>query len=242
MSKKISIIIPIYNEYQNVKNIVENLKSVRGLYEVIFADSSNDAESKKYIYENSYNGIFKYIESEKGRAVQMNEGYKVSTGDVVLFLHCDSVVESNVLEKIQKAVEADGVEFGCLSIYFDDKRLLMRICGYQSRKRVLKRKIAFGDQGMFFRRELFDKLNGYKEIPIMEDYDISLRAGKIADVVQIDSKIITSSRKYYSGKGILNKGALSFLGILLTMYDMQIFQKQFRDGVSPEHIVREYYK
>lgn len=76
----------------------------------------------------------------------------------------------------------------------------------------------------------------------MEDYDISIRAKEVTSLVQIDSKIITSSRKYYLGKGIFNKGILSWIGILLTMYEMQVFQKQFREGVSPEEIVKKYYK
>lgn len=241
MSKNISIVIPIYNEFENVKKIIDNLMYLEDVYEVIFVDSSNDDKSKSYIEKISDNINLKYISSEKGRALQMNSGYKESTGDVVLFLHCDSIVEFDLIEKISKAVE-DGVEFGCLSIYFDDKRLLMKICGYQSRKRAVKRKIAFGDQGMFFTRELFDKLGGFKEIPIMEDYDISIRAKEVTSLVQIDSKIITSSRKYYLGKGIFNKGILSCIGILLTMYEMQVFQKQFREGVSPEEIVKKYYK
>lgn len=241
MSKNISIVIPIYNEFENVKKIIDNLMCLEDVYEVVFVDSSNDDKSKSYIEKMSDNINLKYISSEKGRALQMNSGYKESTGDVVFFLHCDSIVEFDLIEKISKAVE-DGVEFGCLSIYFDDKRLLMKICGYQSRKRAAKRKIAFGDQGMFFTRELFDKLGGFKEIPIMEDYDISIRAKEVTSLVQIDSKIITSSRKYYLGKGIFNKGILSWIGILLTMYEMQVFQKQFREGVSPEEIVKKYYK
>ena len=242
MSKNISVIIPIYNEFENVKKIIENLMYVENVYEVIFVDGAGDKCSEEYINKMSEKINIKYIRSDKGRAVQMNTGYRNSTGDIVFFLHCDSVIEKDVLVKIENAVTEKNVEFGCLSIYFDDNRLLMRICGHQSRKRAVKRKIAFGDQGMFFTREMFNKLNGFKEMPIMEDYDLSIRAKEIQEVVQIDSKIITSSRKYYSGKGIWNKGILSWIGVLLTMYDMQVFQKQFRDGVSPKQIVKEYYK
>ena len=114
MSKNISIVIPIYNEFENVKKIIDNLMYLEDVYEVIFVDSSNDDKSKSYIEKISDNINLKYISSEKGRALQMNSGYKESTGDVVLFLHCDSIVEFDLIEKISKAVE-DGVEFGYFS-------------------------------------------------------------------------------------------------------------------------------
>ena len=241
MSKNVSIIVPIYKEFENVKSLLDNLLSVKNIYEVIFVDSSNDKKTEKYIEKISSYINVKYLSSEKGRAIQMNKGYQMSTGEIALFLHCDSIVEIDLISKISRAVE-DGVCFGCLSIYFDSDSLLMKICGHQSRKRALKRKIAFGDQGMFFTRRLFNRLCGFKEVPIMEDYDISIRANKVTELVQIDSKIITSSRKYFSGRGILNKGIFSWIGVLLTMYEMQVFQKQFRDGVSPYEIVKKYYK
>ncbi len=241
MKKKISIIVPIYKEFENVKKLLDNLMRVDNIYELIFVDSSKDEKSQKYIEKMSKRINVKYIASEKGRSVQMNKGYKESSGELVLFLHCDSIVEKDLIKKISEA-EDRGIYFGCLSIYFDDNSWLMKICGYQSRKRAIKRKIAFGDQGMFFTREMFDALGGFKEIPIMEDYDISIRANKIKTLVQIDSKIITSSRKFFSGRGFLNKGIFRCIGVLLTMYEMQILQKQFRNGVSPNELVKKYYK
>ncbi|MEG0249796.1 MAG: TIGR04283 family arsenosugar biosynthesis glycosyltransferase [Peptostreptococcus sp.] len=245
MYKKISIIIPIYNEFENVKKIINNLKDVEDIYEVIFSDGSNDYKSKREIIEanKKYNSnIFKYIESSKGRAVQMNTGYKYSCGDIILFLHCDSIVENDLSLKIISSINENKVEFGCLSLYFDDKRLLMKICGYMSRKRAERRKIAFGDQGMFFRKETFELIGMFPEIALMEDYEASIRAKKYTNLKQINSKIITSSRKYYSNKGIFNKGKLSFIGILKTMLDMQIFQYQYRRGVSPDKLLEKYYK
>lgn len=234
--ENISIIVPIYNERKNVENLIKTIKKLDGIYEVIFVDSSNDEYSKQIIEKNN----FTYISSPKGRGIQMNTGYKKSTGDILFFLHCDSVIYSDCLINISNAITS-GVEFGCLFIEFDDKRLLMKICSFMSRFRAIHRKIAFGDQGMFFTRKIFEQLNGFSNIPIMEDYDISIRAKKITNLVQINSKIITSSRKYYSGYGVFNKGWLSFIGILKNMLDMQIYQYKFRKGISTEKINKSYY-
>lgn len=235
--KKVSIVVPIYNEGSNVSKLIDILLETDDIYEVIFSDASDDGDAKKIIEANG----FTYIKSPKGRAFQMNEGFKQSSGDIVFFLHCDSKIEKNCISSIIKANES-GVNFGCLTIAFDDTRLLMKICGFMSNFRVNHRKIVFGDQGMFFSRELFSKLNGFAEIPIMEDYDISIRAKKFEAVTRLNDTIITSSRKYYKGYGRFNCGKLSFIGILLNMWDMQVYQHKFRSGSSLEEINKMYYK
>ncbi|WP_101772851.1 TIGR04283 family arsenosugar biosynthesis glycosyltransferase [Peptostreptococcus faecalis] len=239
MCENVSIIIPVYKEKKKtIEKILKNLLNVKNKYEVIFVDSSNDTYLEEIVKYNK----FTYIKSPKGRAVQMNRGFLESSGDLVFFLHSDSVIEEDCIDEIIFQVKKKNIKFGCLSLYFDDGRLLMKICSFMSRLRVIFRKIAFGDQGLFFERKYFEKLGMYKEIQLMEDYDISIRSKQIYPVVQISSKIITSSRKYYEGKGIFNKGSLSFIGILLNMLDMQKYQRQFRKGYSPQNIAKEYYK
>lgn len=217
---KVSIIIPIYNEGENISKIIANLRELNDIYEVIFVDASNDTLAQKYIPED-----FTYLRSKKGRAVQMNTGAKFASGDILLFIHCDSILHRDTLLKIISS----KASFGCLSLYFDDNHPLMKICGFMSRMRARRRKIAFGDQGMFFKREVFKQLGGFKEIPLMEDYDISIRAKEVVELVQLDCPIITSSRRFYKGKGIL-----------FTMYKMQVLQFQFRRGKSIEEIAKKY--
>ena len=238
-NNKLSIVVPIYNEYDNVKKIVEQLDRQNGNFEVIFVDGSPQPQIDmlKTIIEPKYS----YMISSKGRGHQMNMGYEVTSGDVVLFLHADSIIEDNMVTSIIDAVNS-GVEFGCLSIYFEDSRPIFRVCGFMSRFRARRRKIAFGDQGMFFRRGVFEDLDKFKEIPIMEDYDISIRAKGNYRLVQIKSRIGTSTRRYYIGKGIFNHFPLVDIGIMMVMWDMQVYQKAFRDGNSPSDIVKNYYK
>lgn len=236
MKNRVSIVIPIYNEGERVRTLADNLDKVKHKYEVIFVDASKDEVAREIL-----SGRYTYVESPKGRAIQMNLGYSMTTGEIVLFIHADSLLEEDCIEKVTNAVDS-GVKFGCLFIQFDDRRLLMRICSYMSRWRAIHRKIAFGDQGLFFTRDFFEELGMYRELPIMEDYDISIRAKEITDLVQINSKIITSTRKYYTGYGIFNKGILSWIGIMKNMYDMQVYQAQFRKGVSTDKILQEYYK
>src|SRR3712207_391816 len=197
-NNKLSIVVPIYNEYDNVKKIVEQLNRQNGNFEVVFVDGSPQPQIE--MLNTIIGPRYSYMTSSKGRGHQMNVGYEATSGDIILFLHADSVIEDNMVTSIIDAVNS-GVEFGCLSIYFKDSRPIFRICGFMSRFRAKMRKIAFGDQAMFFRRDVFEELGKFKEIPIMEDYDISIRAKKTYRLVQIKSRIGTSTRRYYRGKG-----------------------------------------
>ncbi|SFM71352.1 N-glycosyltransferase [Peptostreptococcus anaerobius] len=240
MYSKLSIVIPIYNELENVKNIVRQLDSIgKDNFEVIFVDGYRQSDSD--LLRDIIGPKCKYIRSGKGRGLQMNKGFEMAKHDLILFLHCDSSIELRMVDDIISSANR-GVEFGCMSIYFNDSRILMKICGFMSRFRAKKRKIAFGDQGVFFTRYAFEKLGGYKEIGIMEDYDISIRAKGVYDLVQIDTRIVTSSRRFYTGKGRFNKPPLTDIGILMVMRDMQVFQRAYRRGIDPDIIVKRYYK
>lgn len=240
MYSKLSIVIPIYNELENVKNIVRQLDSIgKDNFEVIFVDGYRQSDSD--LLRDIIGPKYKYIRSGKGRDRQMNKGFEMAKHDLILFLHCDSSIELRMVDDIISSANR-GVEFGCMSIYFNDSRILMKICGFMSRFRAKKRKIAFGDQGVFFTRYAFEKLGGYKEIGIMEDYDISIRAKGVYDLVQIDTRIVTSSRRFYTGKGRFNKPPLTDIGILMVMRDMQVFQRAYRRGIDPDIIVKRYYK
>ena len=157
----------------------------------------------------------------------MNYGAKKSVGEILLFLHADSTIEDNILDEVQNGIKISPA--GCLKIYFDLGHPLMKICGYMSRFRVRRRNIAFGDQGIFLTRELFEKIGGYREIPLMEDYQLSMDIKDLGiKIRQCDSKIITRSVRYEKG------------GMLKTMYKMQKYQHMYRKGVSPEEIAERY--
>ena len=153
MYSKLSIVIPIYNELENVKNIVRQLDSIgKDNFEVIFVDGYRQSDSD--LLRDIIGPKYKYIRSGKGRGRQMNKGFEMAKHDLILFLHCDSSIELRMVDDIISSANR-GVEFGCMSIYFNDSRILMKICGFMSRFRAKKRKIAFGDQGVFFTRYAF---------------------------------------------------------------------------------------
>lgn len=219
----VSIVIPIYNEEKNIKNLQDNLSKLKGEFEVIFCDGGSK--------DNTINLIDKkytVLNSPKGRANQMNYGSDYAKGDILFFLHCDSIIEEDVILKIQDCINK-GHKVGCLKLQFDDDIIWMKICGIMSNLRVKFRKIAFGDQGIFIQKDVFKEIGKMPVLPIMEDFELSLRLRrKKYYIKQIDSKIVTSARRFTSK------------GIFKTMYQMQKLQIQYLCGRNIDEINKEY--
>lgn len=220
----VSIIIPTLNEEENIENLLNNLKSLKGDFEVIFSDGGS-LDKTIEIIKNF--GDYKIIKSERGRTKQLNNGAKESNNDILLFLHADSIVEEDVLIKVENFIK-NGNKAGCLKIKFDSKKILMNIFAILSNLRVKYRNIAFGDQGIFIEKKLFEDIGMFDDIPIMEDYKLSIKLKNVFPIKYIDSYIISSSRRFEKN------------GILKTALLMQKLQYMFRRGVSIDKIANIY--
>ncbi|TXJ20102.1 glycosyltransferase [Brachyspira aalborgi] len=220
----VSIIIPTLNEEENIENLLNNLKSLKGDFEVIFSDGGS-LDKTIEIIKNF--GDYKIIKSERGRAKQLNNGAKESNKDILLFLHADSIIEEDVLIKVENFIK-NGNKAGCLKIKFDSKKIIMRLFAILSNLRVKYRNIAFGDQGIFIEKKLFEDIGMFDDIPIMEDYKLSIKLKNVFPIKYIDSYIISSSRRFEKN------------GILKTALLMQKLQYMFRRGVSIDKIANIY--
>lgn len=220
----VSIIIPTLNEEENIDNLLNNLKSLKGDFEVIFSDGGS-LDKTVEIIKNF--GNYKIIKSERGRAKQLNNGAKESNNDILLFLHADSIIEEDVLIKVENFIK-NGNKAGCLKIKFYSKKIIMILFAILSNLRVKYRNIAFGDQAIFIEKKLFEDIGLFDDIPIMEDYKLSIKLKNVFPIKYIDSYIISSSRRFEKN------------GILKTALLMQKLQYMFRRGVSIDKIANIY--
>lgn len=220
----ISIIIPTLNEEDNIRKLLDNLKNLKGDFEVIFSDGGSLDKTLDIIKDF---GNYKIINSDRGRAKQLNNGAKESNNDILFFLHADSVIEENALIKIEDFIK-NGNKVGCLKIKFDSKKILMNIFAVLSNLRVKYRNIAFGDQGIFIEKKFFEDIGMFEDIPLMEDYKLSIKLKNICRIKYIDSYIISSSRRFEKN------------GIIKTALLMQKLQYMFRKGISIDKIANIY--
>lgn len=219
----VSIVIPIINEAGMIQACMENLRALEGEFDVLFVDGGS-TDGTLDIIGSSY----PLISCAKGRAKQMNEGASHTSGDVLLFLHCDSLLPKDAIKQIRVVLE-EGYSFGCFRIAFDTRSFWMKCCAFLSNMRVRWRRIAFGDQGIFMTRLLFESIGGFPELPIMEDYQLSLMLRGKVPLGQARGPLLTSGRRFEDG------------GVLRTIWLMQCLQHRFRRG-DDIHLISRLYQ
>lgn len=219
--KYISVIVPVYNESTTIDKCMERLKGVEA--EVLFVDGNSTDDTVTKIC----NGGFLVVGSEKGRANQMNYGAKCASSDNLFFLHADSIPPKGFEHEVLKTLKKTN--WGCFGIKFDSHDPLMKICQIISNNRIHDRKVVFGDQGIFIKRKLFEEIGGFPDLPIMEDYQLSLTLkGKGEKIGVAKGLITTSARRYKPGHR------------LSIMWKMNRLRKQYRDGVDINEIAAQY--
>ncbi|MCG9792245.1 TIGR04283 family arsenosugar biosynthesis glycosyltransferase [Flavobacterium algicola] len=191
---KISIIIPIYNEVENIKKTllyIESVISKSMAYEIIVVDggstdgSANQVQSTKTV---------RLISSPKGRAKQLNCGAKNATGTIFYFLHCDSLPPKNFDIAIVQQMEK-GRDAGCFRMKFDLKHPILVVSQWFTRFNHIS--CRGGDQSLFVSKLLFEDIGGFNEAySIYEDNEIIERLYAKKQFVVVPKYVITSARKY----------------------------------------------
>lgn len=219
---KISMIIPVFNESKTIPSMLDQLDSLPGDWEVLFADGGSSDETPNQIASR-----YRLLNSPKGRANQMNHGAANASSEILWFVHCDSQLPRDAHEQISRAVE-QGALWGCFHIGFDYNGPFMDFNTHFSNRRAGKG-IAFGDQGIWIKKDVFESMGGFPELPIMEDYEFSLRMRETGiPICQLPGTITTSGRRYM-GKFPP-----------LTMWQMFHLRCLYRRGVDIQEIARRY--
>ncbi|MDR0491381.1 MAG: TIGR04283 family arsenosugar biosynthesis glycosyltransferase [Oscillospiraceae bacterium] len=222
---KISIIIPVYNESASINIFLERLAPLKNHCEIFFVDGGSGDDTVQRIKE--YGGVV-VSSAEKGRARQMNYGASFANGEILWFLHADSLPPATALDMIRRVLDR-GYKIGCFPLRFDSSHPLMFLNAFMSNLRVRIRNIAFGDQGIFIRKDLFEDIGGYAAIPLMEDYRLSMDVTNMGlHIGMAAGKIVTSERRYLKN------------GRLKTIRRMWALQRSFRCGADIEEIAQAY--
>lgn len=219
---KISLIVPVYNESTTIDAMLSQLDTLPGEWDILFADGGSRDDTLAKIGSR-----YRVLNSSRGRANQMNYGAANASSEILWFVHCDSVLPKDAHAQISQAI-AQGRQWGCFHIGFDYDGPFMGCNTYLSNCRA-RRGIAFGDQGIWVRKVVFDAMGGFPGLPIMEDYEFSLRM-KAANIpiCQLPGRIITSGRRYEKRFP------------LLTMWQMFHLRCLYRKGMDIQEIARRY--
>ena len=188
---KTSIIIPTLNEARYLSETLAQIQQLSS-HEIIISDGGSNDNTLKIASKFTQN----LIKGSAGRALQMNAGAQVATGDLLLFLHADSYIERASYQKMLAAMKKPEVLGGAFSLLIDSDRWALQIINQFAnlRSRYLGR--AYGDQAFFVKKHVFQEMKGFTEFPICEDLDFYKRLKFLGPVVLLKEEVLTSPRRW----------------------------------------------
>ncbi|MEY2481555.1 MAG: hypothetical protein QOK24_83 [Verrucomicrobiota bacterium] len=188
----LSIVLPVLNEAPLIRSFLLHLRDVAPDAEIIVVDGgSHDGTAS--IAEPLADVV---ISAARGRALQMNAGASVARGNVLWFLHADLEVPRDSLREIEQALSDWRTVGGCFRLRFPERQRIYRISDSVGNIGVEVFGFALGDHGIFCRRETFNQLGGYRDVPILEDAEIYRALRSRGRMVQLRDEIRCSPRAY----------------------------------------------
>ena len=224
---KISIIIPTYNEANNLPLLLSDLSIIKREVEILIIDCGS--EDKTIDIANIY-GAKIHQSKEKNRGLQLNIGAKNALGEWFIFLHADSRLNRDWLKRIKSVLKDDESYIYSFMFQIDSKKIIYRFLEILVNFRSFFLKTPYGDQGLIIHRKTYFKNNGYSKIPLMEDLDFIKRLKNKENLRVLNFPIYTSSRKWEK------------TNIFQQAFNNWKFRRRWLKGESIESIYIDYYK
>ncbi len=224
----LSIIIPTRNEARTLGTTLSALTELDiSNVEVIVADGESSDATVAVAKQFDEKLALRVVPVRKGRGRQMNVGAAISRGEALMFLHADTKLPGNFVDRVWATLN-QGAIAGAFKLGIAGSQLGLRFVesGANFRSRFFQ--MPYGDQSLFLLSDLFFEIGGYRHWPLMEDYDLCQRLRKRGKITIADESITTSDRRWRE------------LGVLRTTLLNQFYIAAFRLGVSPARIAKWY--
>jgi len=188
----ISVIIPALNEERALPATLAKLFGQPGNFEAILVDGCSHDATLSIAADWP---LLKVISASPGRATQMNAGAAKASGDVLLFLHADTLLPENALLRLN-SLEADVALWGGFHQQFSSQTRVLQMVSRLHNWRCKQTGVFYGDQAMFVSRGMFEQLGGFPAEPILEDIRLSEVLLQQAQPVFLSEHVVTDARKF----------------------------------------------
>ena len=226
---KISVIIPVLHEGEKINEILDSIKSASAdvSCETIVVDGDSSGSTIAHISDSS---VITMI-APRGRAFQMNEGAAKACGDLLLFLHADTLLPPKVFPKIIAALSDSSFIGGAFDLKIQNQRWIFRVIGLAASWKHRLTRVPYGDQAIFMLHRYFENIGGYAGIPLMEDVEMMKRVKRQGGrIIILPDAVTTSSRKWETD------------GVFYTIIRNWIIQVLYLFGMSAQRLIKYYYK
>ena len=224
---KISIIIPTYNECQYLPLLISDLAIINEESDLIIVDCNSTDKTKEIA--NIY-GAKIYKSNKKNRGLQLNIGAKMAEGEWFIFIHADSRLSKDWLEKVKSVIRNNSNFVYFFKFKVNNKKIIYRFLEIFVNFRSYIFNDPYGDQGLLIQRTTYFKNKGYQEIPLMEDLDFIKRLKNKVTFKMLSIPIYTSSRKWEK------------TNIIFQAIKNWNFRRRWLRGESIKSLYKDYYK
>jgi len=222
---QISIIIPVLNEADNIESVINQIQKTENI-EIIIVDGG----SQDHTVEIAQSLGVKVIVTQRGRALQMNAGAKIATGEILLFLHGDTQLPAGFEKDVRKIWINDNIIAGAFQLKIDNSQWSLRLIEKTVFWRSKYLQMPYGDQAIFVKTSTFWEVGGFPEQPIMEDFEFIRRLNRLGKIEILSSSVITSGRRWQK------------LGVFKTTLINQFVVFGYYLGISPIKLSQWYRK
>ena len=220
---KYSVIIPTYNEEKTIEKTLGNLLMHNAGFEIIISDGNSTDNTKKL----AQTFPVKLIESERGRGIQMNDAAKSAKGEILIFLHADTMLPANAFEIIGEKFSDKNTNIAAFNLKFDNTNFLLSVYSFFTRFETMF--TTFGDQAIVVRKRFFNMLGGFPDVKIFEDVSFLRKARKHTKILKLKPKVVTSSRRFEK------------VGYVKTQWYNLIYFLLYFTGKTDKEIYERYY-
>jgi rSAM/selenodomain-associated transferase 2 len=220
---KISVIVPVLNEEATIAATLGALAALAP-YEVILVDGGSVDRTRDIAARSGA----QVLSAERGRARQMNRGAAGASGEVLLFLHADTRLPDSAFSDIAAALNDPRCLGGRFDVELEGSHRMLKLVGALINYRSRVTKVGTGDQAIFLRREIFLRMGGYPDIPLMEDIALCCALKRMGAVACLRSRVVTSARRWEND------------GVWRTIVRMWTLKLLYLAGVSPARLKQFY--
>lgn len=224
--RTLSVVVPTLNEAQTLAETIRRIRQNPNISEIIVADGGSTDGTRGLAHQHGC----RVLASQRGRGVQMRAGAALATGDVILFVHADTWLPPNAGVAVANCLRDQTVVGGGFWKSFRERKFLMLGSRWRCAARLYLFRRLVGDQVIFARRDVLEKVGGVPEMPLMEEFELCHRLRKAGRLALANATVSTSARRFAK------------LGVFRTYLRMWRVTIQYYLGSSPQQLQRIYEK